>query len=146
MRQTLNSVIGYDKSLANLQTLQAANELVCRQIVESGMAYYGISRAELDNHIATERMGRRGADAESVAQALKLFVRDWANEGDFERAATFPCIMSHLERHLMNDTGAGTGSPVEILVPGAGLLRLAYEIASLSRTLPYPFPRILWFC
>lgn len=59
--------------------------------------YYGIDREELDAFARQERAAYRKPDQESVSQALKLFVRDWAAKGHNEREDTFPCIKRHLD-------------------------------------------------
>ncbi|KAK5094981.1 hypothetical protein LTS08_008377 [Lithohypha guttulata] len=130
-RKILDRAVGYSDTLLGLEKLKAVNEDVCHEIVRVALAYYRINRQELDEFMQQEQAANRQPDHESVSQALKLFVRDWAIEGHNERHATFPCIESYLKDNF-ESVGVNGGSSVEILVPGAGLGRLAHEIAGLN--------------
>lgn len=68
-------------------------------------------------------------DHAKVREALKHFVRDWSEEGRKERSQTFGFVLDAL-RKLESDVGRRTKKPV--LVPGAGLGRLAWEISQLG--------------
>ena len=66
---------------------------------------------------------------QKVQSTLKQFMRDWSSEGAAERQACYDPILSELVRafpdgNCRNDT--------RVLVPGAGLGRLAFEIAKLG--------------
>ncbi|GAA6031037.1 hypothetical protein JCM8097_003973 [Rhodosporidiobolus ruineniae] len=61
-----------------------------------------------------------------VVETLKHFVRDWSAEGKGERDALFPPILDGLR----DEYGEAEGK--KVLVPGCGLGRLAYEVASLG--------------
>ncbi|GAA5918566.1 hypothetical protein JCM1841_003305 [Sporobolomyces salmonicolor] len=60
-----------------------------------------------------------------VVETLKHFVRDWSEEGKSEREALFPPILDALRDEF-------PARERKVLVPGCGLGRLAYEIASLG--------------
>lgn len=124
--------MNYGHTFRELEQFKSINKSVCQQIIDAALSYYGITREELDEFARQERAANRQPDQESVLQVLKLFVRDWAAEGHNERGQTFPCIKEHLKDHFLAGHDAGT-EPVNILVPGAGLGRLAHEIANLSR-------------
>uniref|UniRef100_A0A8D8VEF9 Carnosine N-methyltransferase n=1 Tax=Cacopsylla melanoneura TaxID=428564 RepID=A0A8D8VEF9_9HEMI len=66
-------------------------------------------------------------DLEKVQTTLKHFVRDWSEEGKEERRTCYEPIISEILARFPPDTV----NPKEnrILVPGAGLGRLAFEIA-----------------
>ncbi|GAA6018446.1 hypothetical protein JCM10207_000897 [Rhodosporidiobolus poonsookiae] len=61
-----------------------------------------------------------------VVETLKHFVRDWSDEGKSERDALFPPILEALKGEFGEREGK------KVLVPGCGLGRLAYEIATLG--------------
>jgi hypothetical protein len=61
-----------------------------------------------------------------LLQTLKHFVRDWSAEGHGERDALFPPILKALEKDFDDKAER------RVLVPGCGLGRLAYEVASLG--------------
>jgi len=80
-------------------------------------------------------------DHAKVREALKHFVRDWSEEGRRERSQTFRMVLDALER-LESDVGSR--GKKRVLVPGAGLGRLAWEVSQLGS-----FPRrlsALGFC
>ncbi|KAJ1719798.1 hypothetical protein LPJ53_005492 [Coemansia erecta] len=64
---------------------------------------------------------------EKVHSTLKQFVRDWAEEGREEREQTYGPLLAALEDEFAHIEPESRGS-VRVLVPGAGLGRLAYEI------------------
>jgi len=66
-----------------------------------------------------------GRNASKVCSTLRQFVRDWAREGEAERAASYGPIIDALERHLP----AGRGVAPAVLCPGCGLGRLPFELA-----------------
>ncbi|KAL1459719.1 hypothetical protein WDU94_011676 [Cyamophila willieti] len=66
-------------------------------------------------------------DLEKVQTTLKHFVRDWSEEGKEERKTCYEPIISEILARFPPDTV--NPKEVNILVPGAGLGRLAFEIA-----------------
>jgi len=66
-------------------------------------------------------------EVENLRSLLRQMVRDWSEEGDHERALSYQPILQELERRFR-----GPREDVNILVPGAGLGRLAFEIAKLG--------------
>ncbi|XP_064470604.1 carnosine N-methyltransferase-like isoform X2 [Ornithodoros turicata] len=66
-------------------------------------------------------------DMDKVQGVLKQFVREWSSEGSEERQACFQPILDAIESHFPSDNV--NPASVKVLVPGAGLGRLAYEIA-----------------
>ncbi|MCO5590178.1 hypothetical protein L7F22_044147 [Adiantum nelumboides] len=67
-------------------------------------------------------------DVDKVRSTLKQFVRDWSEEGVSEREAAYDPILEALEKRFAHVPSAQRGQ-IRILVPGAGLGRLAFEIA-----------------
>ncbi|XP_043785202.1 carnosine N-methyltransferase isoform X4 [Apis laboriosa] len=67
------------------------------------------------------------ADQEKVQATIKQLVRDWSVEGTEERMACYQPIIDEIMNQFPLEYC--TPSDVQILVPGAGLGRLAYEIA-----------------
>ncbi|KAI8999426.1 N2227-like protein-domain-containing protein [Gaertneriomyces semiglobifer] len=66
-------------------------------------------------------------DLDKVRSTLRQFVRDWSEEGSDERAASYEPILAELEERFKDVPEPQRGS-LKVLVPGAGLGRLAYEI------------------
>ena len=65
-------------------------------------------------------------DLEKVQQTIKQFVRDWSSEGAQERDQCYGPILKELQRAFPEP------KDVKVLVPGAGLGRLAFDIAALG--------------
>ncbi|KAF8515345.1 N2227-like protein-domain-containing protein [Hysterangium stoloniferum] len=64
---------------------------------------------------------------ERVRDALKQIVREWSSEGADERAQTFSPIMD-----VFKKVPLAVREETTVLVPGSGLGRLAWEIASMG--------------
>ena len=67
-------------------------------------------------------------DIEKIQSTLKQFVRDWSDTGKEERDASYSPILKELDRLHPIEEGKSR-SDIKILVPGAGLGRLAWDIA-----------------
>ncbi|XP_075067091.1 carnosine N-methyltransferase [Mixophyes fleayi] len=66
-------------------------------------------------------------DMDKLKSTIKQFVRDWSEEGKSERDACYQPIVDEILKYFPKDKG--DVSQVNVLVPGAGLGRLAWEIA-----------------
>ncbi|KAK9767014.1 hypothetical protein K7432_003489 [Basidiobolus ranarum] len=66
-------------------------------------------------------------DMDKVRSTLKQFVRDWSEKGKHEREAAYSPILEELER-FYGDVPVEERGKLRVLVPGAGLGRLAYDI------------------
>ncbi|XP_055695243.1 carnosine N-methyltransferase isoform X2 [Lutzomyia longipalpis] len=80
-----------------------------------------------DHNNCNPEPGFRPNEIETVEITLKLFVRDWSSEGAEEREQCYtPIINAIMKAFNPEDVDV---SRVRVLVPGAGLGRLAYELA-----------------
>lgn len=123
----------YSKKFSDVAERLARNQALCDGIVRTALDYYGVDRAELDEHARQMSAAGRGAERVSVSQALKHYVRDWAAPGAGERDAAFPCITAALAA-LFPEAGP-EGRPragVKVVLPGSGVGRLGHEIARLG--------------
>lgn len=68
-------------------------------------------------------------DMEKVQSTIKQFVRDWSKDGETERDMCYKPILEEIEA-IYGDLNTAQRNGIKILVPGSGLGRLAYEIAS----------------
>ena len=73
-----------------------------------------------------------GKDIIKMRSTLRLFIRDWAIDGIEERNETYKPILNELKTYFKNKTKKEFEEGINILVPGAGLGRLMYEIAKLG--------------
>ncbi|XP_003472212.3 carnosine N-methyltransferase isoform X1 [Cavia porcellus] len=69
-------------------------------------------------------------DMDKLKSTLKQFVRDWSETGKAERDACYQPIITEILKNFPKERW--DPSKVNILVPGAGLGRLAWEIAMLG--------------
>jgi len=70
-------------------------------------------------------------EVDKVRSTLKQFVRDWSEEGKIEREETYTPIKNAL-LDFYKDIPEEERGNLNILVPGAGLGRLAYDITKLG--------------
>ena len=68
-------------------------------------------------------------DIEKVQSTMKQFVRDWSEDGEPERNMCYKPILDEIEK-IYGHLNIAQRNAIKILVPGAGLGRLAYEMAS----------------
>uniref|UniRef100_A0A6J0TBD3 carnosine N-methyltransferase n=1 Tax=Pogona vitticeps TaxID=103695 RepID=A0A6J0TBD3_9SAUR len=71
-------------------------------------------------------------DMDKLKSTLKQFVRDWSETGKPERDSCYQPIINEIVKNFPKDRW--DLSKVNVLVPGAGLGRLAWEIAMLGYT------------
>jgi len=72
-------------------------------------------------------------DLDFLSCSLRQLIRDWSAEGHSERLQSYGPIIDILKTHF---TGFKR-SQLQVLVPGAGLGRLAYEIAKLGTRIKF---------
>ena len=122
----------YAAKLSRAAAAVAANDALARAIRDFGLRHHHVTRFELR---AYERLQPTRDDSATThaLQAMKHLVRDWSAEGRAERDAVFPPILATMDALFpppaRQDGGSGDGG-ARVLVPGAGLGRLAYELAS----------------
>ncbi|PVH99352.1 N2227-domain-containing protein [Periconia macrospinosa] len=121
--------VDYKKKLDDIEALITTNAGLCESIIANALSYYAIEQSELNAYIKEAEKAKRQPDRTSVTQALKHFVRDWSSDGAKERDDAFSCII-----HMLHNLGLpkSKNQPLKVLLPGAGLGRLAHEIACLG--------------
>ncbi|TFY80859.1 hypothetical protein EWM64_g3160 [Hericium alpestre] len=72
-------------------------------------------------------------DMDKLRSTLKQFVRDWSEEGRDEREASYKPMRDALLQHF-SDIPEHERHNFRVLVPGAGLGRLAFDVARLGFT------------
>ena len=73
-----------------------------------------------------------GKDIIKMRSTLRLFIRDWAIDGIDERNSTYKPILNELKNYFKDKSKNDFENGINVLVPGAGLGRLMYEIAKLG--------------
>lgn len=130
MSQILERTIGYSKKFHRVEHHLSENQQLCDRIVQNALEFYDISEKELDEHIKASEAAGRKAQKKPVSQALKHYVRDWTEAGIKGRELPFKCVTNSLDGLFPDRKDAA--SPPKVLVPGSGLGRLAFDVASLG--------------
>ena len=113
--------------LSNLERVDDAidsNADIADEILAHGLLAFGLDKAPL----SSERDWRGAASAEDlnkVRTTINQFYRDWSAEGANERDACYEPVLRDLEGIFAHTQDRGD---VRVLVPGAGLGRLVFEL------------------
>ncbi|CAH1789883.1 unnamed protein product, partial [Owenia fusiformis] len=70
-----------------------------------------------------------GFDMDKLKTTLKQIVRDWSIDGAEERQTCYQPVVDAIKQYVPLNKDKDSNRPPTVLVPGAGLGRLAYEIA-----------------
>ncbi|KAF6745474.1 N2227-domain-containing protein [Ephemerocybe angulata] len=71
-------------------------------------------------------------DMDKLRSTLKQFVRDWSAEGAAEREQCYKPLVDALLAHFPDAKTPEERSKLRVLVPGAGLGRLAWDVANIG--------------
>lgn len=121
--------LGYPAKLKRLAETVNKNTLVANDIAVS-------ARQKADYPSPSLLQGASDSDLRDVREALRHFVRDWSGDGAQERSSVLGPILEILSNVPEDRRGS-----LEVLVPGSGLGRLAWEISKLGMPLSTMFVR-----
>ncbi len=113
---------GYSEHLDAIERCIDANSVAMATLVGDGLFGFGVDAVE-----SSEREKQHNVD--KLLSTIRQFVRDWSAEGAPERAACYDPLLDALRR-LKPISSAD--NVVRVLVPGAGLARLAFDVARLG--------------
>ena len=88
------------------------------------------SRSGMSSNIGTDDMNR-------VREAMKHFVRDWSDEGAEERVEVFGRVLEAVKKWIISMDIGENGDELDVLVPGCGLGRLAWEVHQLGESIEF---------
>ena len=111
----IGHAIGYPRKLDRFGHVEKVNGEFTRHVAKDAMTRHGLNETDVARR--TEGAMFR------VREALQHLSRDWSEEGKRERSATFGPILDVLDQEKRG----------KVLVPGAGLGRLAWEISELGK-------------
>jgi len=136
----ISNEIGYADKLERLERAIEVNALVSTAIYRLATAKDKASANDKDTSVGPVAQDPYVGveDHARVREALKHFVRDWSEEGRRERSQTFGMVLDALMRL---ETELGGRGKKRVLVPGAGLGRLAWEISQLG-SFPHRLPAL----
>jgi hypothetical protein len=97
------------------------------EILKSGLDSFGASM-DFDDMKSSERWKgtAKSADLDKARSTLRQFYRDWSAEGAVERKACYGPVIKDLESE--REKLSLGDKPMNVLVPGAGLGRLVFEL------------------
>ncbi|KAG8763227.1 hypothetical protein FRC11_005338, partial [Ceratobasidium sp. 423] len=122
--------VGYNRKLDRFREAISMNNLVASKIAGHSMLQRDSVPSDtgvLSAYGANRWSDDGPTDLSRVVEALKHCVRDWSIDADEERTRVFTPILNVLRRVPVHQR-----SGTKVLVPGAGLCRLAWEIARMG--------------
>lgn len=120
-----------------LDTLNAVDDAIDSNadlslaMFKSGLLSFGVESniADLSNKNGNPWHGKASFnDSEKARSTLRQFFRDWSAEGAAEREACYGPVIEALQKEQQSHAG----SNMRVLVPGAGLARLVFDLCCLG--------------
>lgn len=119
----------YLETLDRVDTAIESNADLARSILRQGLQSFGAEQGSSESgHLLMpeEWAGiSKQSDADKARSTLRQFYRDWSAEGKAEREACYEPIFRALESQKARHPD---GSQLSVLVPGAGLGRLVFDL------------------
>lgn len=115
-------------NLAHVSECASHNDEVLQAIVNNSIHMF--ENIEYGDRNDPRRRPSSTFDMDKLKSTIKQFVRDWSEAGQAERDSCYQPIIQEIQRLFPQDQC--DASTVSVLVPGAGLGRLAWEIARLG--------------
>ncbi|RGB26189.1 S-adenosylmethionine-dependent methyltransferase [Rhizophagus diaphanus] len=103
------------------------NYHVLKQILSDGKLFVGDEYKGSSNNDNDDKEQVTEYDMDKLRSTIKQFVREWAIEGKPERDATYKPLLDALNE-FFKDVSKEERASIRVLVPGAGLGRLAFDI------------------
>ncbi|OAQ93803.1 hypothetical protein VFPFJ_02966 [Purpureocillium lilacinum] len=116
-----------DKPFNFLETLDKVDDAIdsnaelARAIVEVGLTAFRSLASMPQEWVGVAKH----SDIDKARSTIRQFYRDWTEEGAAEREACYGPVMRAMERERTRLPDSG---PLKVLVPGAGLGRLVFEL------------------
>lgn len=119
---------GYKDDLAAFQRCIELNFDFIKLILPHACNIFENVLSDNPLHHSETEVGTLSEGLDKVQSVLKQLMRDWSNFGATERSQCYLPIIEEVERQFPAE--GIDRSQINVLVPGAGLGRLAYEIAT----------------
>ena len=110
----------YKERISKIKKSIDLNEKFLLSIVDKYFSNYKMNSSNLLT---------RPGEINKLRSTLKLFIRDWTIEGKKERDLTYQPIIEQIKKYFIDNNNNKNRN---ILVPGAGLSRLAFEIGKMG--------------
>ena len=118
-------IFDYKERLETLKVCVKINYDICIKIIKDNLKLF--NHKFINDILYIEPIETSFQNISKVRSTLKLFVRDWSIEGKEEREACHYRMVKELKKYL-NPENNSTNSLYKVLVPGAGLGRLVFEL------------------
>ncbi|KAL8595539.1 hypothetical protein ACOMHN_000747 [Nucella lapillus] len=125
--QHQNYLPGFRDNLDVMRTCVAHNHEIIKLMLQGAEAMFENKNHTIVNGSDNPHLVPTMFDTDKVKTTIKQFYRDWSQAGQAERDACYGPVLSAVEKRFPPDTH--DTKAVNILVPGAGLGRLAHEFA-----------------
>lgn len=137
-------IVRADEKIAAMRTAVQQNARVLKQVVGPHRTEADVSDDKRQMVLVEGEDGRKTfrpaasqayvpeSDMEKLQSTIKQFVREWGSDGAAEREQAHAPVLEALRQLVPVRTPSG--EPARVLVPGAGLGRLAWEAARLGYT------------
>ena len=117
------------QNLGDVDDAIDCNADIADAILESGLKSLELPREPAFEHPQSWHGCAKASDVNKAHSTIRQLYRDWSSEGAQERKQCYDFVLGHLEAFSQNcPTSNEQTSRPKILVPGAGLGRLVYEI------------------
>lgn len=121
----------YLETLDKVDECIKANADFAETIAQIGLQSMQLGETGPDQEIALPREWTGCAkhqDVDKARSTLRQFYRDWSEEGAEERAACYNPVKNALKKERAKRQERGVEGRMKILVPGAGLARLMFDL------------------
>ncbi|KAK7095621.1 hypothetical protein V1264_005008 [Littorina saxatilis] len=125
--QHQNYLPRFRENLDVMRTCVAHNHEVIKLMLQEAEVLFENKNLTVVNGSQDPHLKPTLFDTDKVKTTIKQFYRDWSQAGKEERDACYLPVIAAVEKRFPPDTHDTKG--VNILVPGAGLGRLAHEFA-----------------
>ncbi|KAI4176581.1 MAG: hypothetical protein LQ343_000872 [Gyalolechia ehrenbergii] len=103
-----------------------ANADIAAQILGNGLDSFGIAKDPFDGSPEWRDLAT-SADLDKARSTIRQLYRDWSAEGASERRASYAPVLGSIAHHFAH---LSDRENIKILVPGAGLGRLVFELCN----------------
>ncbi|KAH8908945.1 N2227-domain-containing protein [Coniochaeta sp. PMI_546] len=121
----------YLETLDNVDKCIRSNADLAEMIVKSGLQSLQVSDVGPNGELTLPPQWAncaKHADVDKARSTLRQFYRDWSAEGAVERAACYGPVKRALAEERDQRRKAGSAERLNMLVPGAGLARLMFDL------------------
>ncbi|KAM7208829.1 methyltransferase family [Naviculisporaceae sp. PSN 640] len=118
----------YLETLDKVDDAIDTNAELAKAIVRASLpAFTNVQPQPGQEHVLPPQWAGRSkhSDIDKARSTLRQFYRDWSAEGAVEREACYGPVMRALQEER---TKRGSSDPLQVLVPGAGLGRLVFDL------------------